>query len=168
MGTRVTPFEVKDPGLLTNPKLGYDNLHESTKEMLLWLCDFTRRNGFSRPVVTEFGRTREDMIRLYVPTYMQEAQQEGVSNPYQYALAKAQNRFSWHCVPVENWQVGKIRAFDIREWSYSPKVQLAIYDAACSAYPASQYEVLLHVVPGGAKHFHFASKDPNGRPENWL
>ena len=162
------PFGVKEPTFLTDLRLGYPNLHEAAKEMLLWLCDFCRRNGFAKPIVTEFGRTREQIIRLYLPTYMQEAESEGVSNAYQYALAKAQNRFSWHCVPFENGKLGKVHAFDIREWVFTAPVQQVIYEAACSAYPAAHYELLLHAVPGGAKHFHFAFKDPRGRPNNWL
>ncbi len=154
-------FTVKRPELLDSPTFGYPNLHPSARQMLDDVCDYCERSGFSTPVVTEFGRSKEEMAAIYAPTYLQ----DGHSQAEAEALARA--RFSWHCVAkFLDGTTGNVRAFDLRDRIYSADERDEIIKAVKQLYPMA--EVLDHAVAGGARHFHFGTPDVAGKPIDWL
>lgn len=157
---------MKAPGLLDNPVTGYARLHPELRAMLQYVCGVCEQLGYHRPLVTCFGRTRDEMEQIYLPTYLQDGHPESVARDL------ARGRFSWHCVPIdERGELGFFRAFDLRDhgkdWEYSDRDCVTIAEAVRERYVHVKLELLDHAVAGNARHFHFAYPDPAGKPADW-
>lgn len=152
----VLRFDVKHPALIDHPVTGFTNLHPDAKGLLDFVCDTCQEHHYQRPLVTQFGRTRDDMEAIYFATYSKDHAPE-------IARDLARSRFSWHCVAKP---LGMVRAFDLRDWIYSDLERAQILSAVKLKY-GNAVECEDHAVPGGARHFHFAFKDPAGKPADW-
>jgi hypothetical protein len=167
------PFDVKpakDNGgtdLLNDPLIGYPAIHPNAAELLFWLAEHAKYNGWGKPIVTEFGRTRQMQVERYLPGLMQTLEQKGISNDRiakEHAHERAWNRFSWHCISKED---GRFRAFDLRARTYTPQQIDVMLTAARRHFGARRIETLHHSVPGGHVHLHLAFK-ANELPKDWL
>lgn len=160
------PFDVKHPEMLTDKVKGYPALHPDALEMLEFICEVSWGNWQIRPVVTEFGRTKCDQEEIYAPIYLQSLEHQGMESD---AIAReqaedlARGRFSWHVIDCAT---GHFRAVDLRDWIYLPAQRQEIIRRVRERYPRA--EVLDHAVQGGARHFHFGSPDPHGKPRSWV
>lgn len=164
--------QAKEWRLIDDPVLGWQNLHPAAKGMLAWQVEFCRREGWPALVVTEFGRTREDMERLHLPGLLQRLEREGLEDDPQavaQAQAAARQRWSRHCVPLDpTGKPGPFSAYDLRAWIWTPAQRRTLLAETLRAFGGpSRIEALIHAVAGGALHFHFAAK-VGEKPERWL
>lgn len=165
------PFDVKYPALLEDPVRGFQATHPDLRGMLNWLCHLCETEKLARPLVTCFGRTRDEQEEIYLPSALQALQQAGLDdNPLNVERARddARARFSWHCVPkAPDGSAGQVRAMDLRYSVWSDEARHMLLDEARKVYPRA--ELLDHAVPGGSRHLHFGIPQALGvRPADWL
>lgn len=175
MGGQMTPerlpFDVKpteDAGvdLLNDPVKGYARIHPDALEILEYICEFSRQEWNLRPMVTEFGRTRNDMERIYAPSMLQALEHMGVRETFagKQAIETARGRFSWHVIDTVT---GYFRAFDLRDRIYTEPQRVALIATVRQKFHHA--EALHHTVQGNdAWHFHFGAPDSLGRPTTWV
>jgi hypothetical protein len=166
------PFDVKETSLLDDPIRGVIRLHPDSRGLLEEICAFAAMSKWPRPMVTCFGRTRDDQEAIYLPTFLQQLSHRGVSDSIALSTAKmaARNRFSWHCIArdPDTFSDGYFRAFDLRATNFLEGQRIAIMDEMHRRH-GTKIECLAHKVVGGAFHWHLAFKDPTGKiPRDWL
>lgn len=152
-------FDVKHESMLTDPVRGYPRLSRDAQEILAFICELSKMRDLRRPVVTEFGRTRDDQEEVYFQTYRQDLPAQ-FSDDYVRNLAR--RRFSWHCIGLPHRE---FCAFDLRDSIYTQAERESLIVDVRARFPKA--EILDHKVVGGARHLHFGAPLPQ-RPNDWI
>ena len=163
------PFDVKYTSLYFDQVKGYPCAHPELRGMLEWLCGLCEREKLARPLITCFGRTRDDQEAIYVPGMLQSLEHEGMAkdaHAVALAHAAARARFTWHAIPRLGPNLGFCRAMDLRYSVWTDQAREALLHEARVKFPHA--ELLDHAVAGGGRHLHFGLPDPAGKPPDWL